>query len=561
MSTYLKAFLFFIVSCPWLHAVCGVNIKNGNFYISYTDIDLTGKKGTEITRSYNSSSVTNGLFGLGWGSVLETRLFIIGDGNLVVNYWGAGASILYSYDRQDEDLLNSCIDQLVAAALENEDLENTPADISEFRTALRQSVTDRALKWIKYYKLKLVTIPARLPVTQWVSNQYQRDRISIRGEDFIQLSEDGTSLHFNKDGFLTRSISTGGNNVFSLFYKEGNRLSLMKDNGGNSCYFTLTSNGKVQSIQAKGGAARYWYKDDLLVRSLDAGKNDYRFEYDADYNMISIQYTDGTSMRMEYDEVTNFCRKVTDKSGLVTEYVYKFFYDENGEVDDRHYATYVLRSKPGSARTDSSFYEYEIRERENGEEYQYRYFHNRNGETFEEINDEQCSWPRVIRKNSQELRFTYSPQCGIVRRESDSLRIEAILDTLLQQPVRLSYTNKITGDTLTKEIRLNEAGNAVHIRFRNNETHVSYNSGQLPVKIEFEQGLLLFQYDAEKRVQKVTAPTSGTMEIFYDTDGNISRVSSKQGEGVAQQINRLYEAAQQRLKNARIHYEFIPIIH
>jgi YD repeat-containing protein len=349
--------------------------------------------------------------------------------------------------------------------------------------------------------------------------------------------------------------------MFQIAYKEGNRLSLLTDNVGNKYYFTLTPEGKVQRIQSKEGTARYWYKDDLLVRSVDAGKNDYSYGYDSTYNLTSIHYTDGTSMRMEYDPGSNFCRKVIDKAGLVTEYVYKFFYDGSGEVDTRHFATYVLRSQTGSARIDSAYYEYEIRERENGEEYQYRYFHNRNGETFEEINDEQCRWPVIIRKNNQELRFTYSPQCGIVRRESDSLLIEAKLDSLLHQPVRLSYTNKITGDTLTKEIRLNEAGNAVLIRFRNNETHVSYNSGQLPVKVEFEQGVLLYQYDAEKRVQKVTAPNSGTLEIFYDTDGNISRVSSKQGDAVAQQIKRLYEAAQQRLKNARIHYEFIPITH
>ena len=36
-------------------AHAGVNLKNGNFYISYTDIDVPGGgKKIEITRTYNS---------------------------------------------------------------------------------------------------------------------------------------------------------------------------------------------------------------------------------------------------------------------------------------------------------------------------------------------------------------------------------------------------------------------------------------------------------------------------------------------------------------------------
>jgi YD repeat-containing protein len=539
----------------------GVNIKNGNFYLSYTDLDLTAKKGIDITRTYNSSSVEDGLFGFGWGSMLETRLYIIGDGNLVVKYWGGGSMILYTSNQPDEELLNTCLDQLVTAAIENEDLENNPSDISAFRTLLRQSVNERVKKWIKYDQLDLVRTPDQLSVTQWRASMLSFGQITLNADGFVQLSEDGSSDRFNKDGYLTAHLSAGGNPVFEVTYKIGNRISTLTDKGGNVFYFSLTSSGKVERITTRGGSSRYWYKDNLLVRSVDAGKNDYRFGYDSAYNMRSVHYTDGTAMYMEYEEATNFCKKVTDRKGAVTEYVYKFFYEENGEVSPNHFATYVLKQSPGKPGTDSAYYEYEIRDLENGEEYQYRYFQNLNGNTYEEINDEQCRWPVILRKNQQELRFRYSAQCGILSRDADSLRIEAQLDSLLQQPVQLLYIDKQSNDTLLKQMELNEYGKPVRIRFRNTDTRITYNKDQLPVEIVFEKGTLTYIYDAYNRVIQVRAGTTGVLELEYDQNNEISKRSSKQGSSAADQIYALYEAATQRIKNAKILYTFDSIVH
>ena len=47
-------------------AFAGVNLKNGNFYISYTDIIVPGGgMDLEITRTNNSKSTEKGWFGFG----------------------------------------------------------------------------------------------------------------------------------------------------------------------------------------------------------------------------------------------------------------------------------------------------------------------------------------------------------------------------------------------------------------------------------------------------------------------------------------------------------------
>jgi hypothetical protein len=59
----------------------GVNLKNGNFYISYTDIIVPGGgMDLEITRTNNSKSTEKGWFGFGWGSDFETYVTVSADG-------------------------------------------------------------------------------------------------------------------------------------------------------------------------------------------------------------------------------------------------------------------------------------------------------------------------------------------------------------------------------------------------------------------------------------------------------------------------------------------------
>ena len=52
-----------------------VNVTNGNVYLTQTDFDLLGfGPGIKVARTYNSSSVGNGLFGLGWSTTLDESI-------------------------------------------------------------------------------------------------------------------------------------------------------------------------------------------------------------------------------------------------------------------------------------------------------------------------------------------------------------------------------------------------------------------------------------------------------------------------------------------------------
>ena len=79
-----------IVFAPTIFA--GVNLKNLNFYVSYTDmIIIDGSQDIDIERTYNSKSIYSGLFGFGWGSDYETYLAFSPDGRIIVHENGGGA--------------------------------------------------------------------------------------------------------------------------------------------------------------------------------------------------------------------------------------------------------------------------------------------------------------------------------------------------------------------------------------------------------------------------------------------------------------------------------------
>jgi RHS repeat-associated protein len=60
-----------------------VNVTNGNMYLQQTDYRLPGiGAGLEITRTYNSSKQTSGLFGVGWSSILDES--VVAYGNFLV---------------------------------------------------------------------------------------------------------------------------------------------------------------------------------------------------------------------------------------------------------------------------------------------------------------------------------------------------------------------------------------------------------------------------------------------------------------------------------------------
>lgn len=540
----------------FVDAKAGVNIKNGNFYISYTDHDLTAFNGFDITRTYNSHATGKGLFGYGWGSEFETRLYIIGDGNLLVIEYGAGTWNTFSMAEQNEALLTQCINQLVKAAVKNEDIQNNPVEVNRFRRNMRNSLSDRLKKWVRYSQKDLVQSPTLPEGTRWQSMDLGYNELVKTKTGFKRTKDDGSFDLFNTKGNLVGHYTAEGKLVYSINYNEKGQITQLKDKGNNLFFFTFTKEGFVQSVRSRQGTSLYWYKGNALIKTKDIANNVYRHEYDSAYNMIAIYYTDRSPMFIEYENTTLFCKKITEPNGRVTEYVYNSFYDEKGNVDNNHYATWVFSTEKLGSKTDSSYFEYEIKDKADGSSYQYRYVYRKNNDLFEEINNESCELPDTTRRNNKTIIYRYNNNCITVAKETDSLIVKAEIDTLWNKASKIIYFNKLTQTNSTKLFSYNQAGNPVQINEDGKITSISYTSAQKIASIKNKEKELIYSYNSFHQLQSVTLTGTGELLFVYNKTGELLRTESKKGKEVAAAIETCYQEMEKYIQETSIQFDF-----
>src|SRR5262245_50241964 len=106
------ALLALLAAAP---ALANVSIKNGNFFIGYTDIIYPGGFEPKIERVYNSKSPFKGMFGWGWGNEFEVRLSVSADGSVVVHEYGGGAENRFNPRAFNSKELDGAVAMIVEA--------------------------------------------------------------------------------------------------------------------------------------------------------------------------------------------------------------------------------------------------------------------------------------------------------------------------------------------------------------------------------------------------------------------------------------------------------------
>ena len=97
-------------------ARANVSLKNGNFFIGYTDIIYPGGFEPKIERVYNSKTPFKGMFGWGWGNEYEVYLTVSADGSVVVHEYGGGAENRFSPVAFNATELDKAVETIAAAA-------------------------------------------------------------------------------------------------------------------------------------------------------------------------------------------------------------------------------------------------------------------------------------------------------------------------------------------------------------------------------------------------------------------------------------------------------------
>lgn len=299
------------------HMVDGVNIRNGNFAVTFNHFMEAGPGAIRFNSTYNSRSTENGYFGKGWGSPFETRLVAMPDGTVHVRENGTGHLTIYGEPNESpQDGIESIVDAAAAAK---------PMPDNERMKLMQALLADRDLQFDKIVELGVgLEVPegARLDAdlsTMFVGESCE-DAYVKRSRKLYWRHCDDVAEGFGLDGRITRKHDGENDAYLDMAYRDGllHEVSLdqasltFKWDGGHVVSVTDESGGRFDlAYDARGNLKR----EAGFGRSSD-------FAYDDRDNMTSMTFVDGSKQEMTYD-ANNRTTSVTGRDGHKTRFEYQ----------------------------------------------------------------------------------------------------------------------------------------------------------------------------------------------------------------------------------------------
>lgn len=531
----LKNVLSIITLVLSINLFAGVNLKNGNYYVLYTDVSMSTYISAfeDITRTYNSKSTEIGIFGFGWGSDIETRLFAYPDGTILIKENGSGANTYYKSQLALEDMLELMIDELIDVTIAEGDLNNSPNEIIERRNKLINNLEYRSSQWNKYVEKGVLAHVTDFPVDmEWSSHMRGNSNIVRTEEGFVRTIGNKIETFDNFGNLIKYDI---GNGKYSILEYDGKRLTKLISADGKELNFTLNQDGFITSITSDAGNANYVYDGKKLIETTDMVGNVYKHAYDDRYNMTSITYSDGSMFKIEYEPRTYFVSKIIERDGEETQYEYEKYYNEDGSINDNHYATEVTKEGYYGKRTNR--YEYIIGLKDSGEQYQKMIKTTVNGITTETHYDELCNKPLEITRGKNKTTFKYNNRCLLTeklstRGDSTYIKYHSRFDKIIS----LNNNNRIT------DFEYDYKGNLIKAKKNNGKwVELVYDEKGNITKMLQEDKTLIFTYNSYGKPIVIEMEGIGKINVTYDKYGEMESVKSDDGHKIALQVTQAFQ--------------------
>lgn len=553
----LRALLlqFFLVHIP---LCAGVNLKNGNFYISYTDLNLGASDFLKsIVRTYNSKSTYVGIFGFGWGSKCETFIAAYPDNTIILNEHGGGNAAYFSTDFILEEKTDEMIETLVQLDIRNGKLKNTPSEILALKKKLKNNLEARTTAWNKYVEKGDLQYSTNIPESlEWTEARGYGIRKITKTKDGFILNDANNKEYYNLEGKLVKLENNNGENT--RFEYQNGRLSKIISGNGETATITTNKDGFITKISTASGEAIYQYDGKKLIKSIDPSNNIYEFEYDPSYNMTGIRYDDGTTLKISYYPDTMFVKSITERNGETREYQYITFYNPDGSEKDDHYGTKVIKTDPYSEKKIENYYEYEIRTKPDGDRFTYKIITEVNGFRTTQVFDEICTNNLLsITKGNQTTDFKYNSNCNLVEKRTASGEV-----IKMEYDPRFQKITKVTNADGTTLFNYDDKGNLIKA-VQNDTTWIKLvyeDTSNRISQLESDNGtLLFFEYNSGGKPVKIDLKDregTGTLKVDYDDHGDIEKVDSPEGHQMSLKITQTFQTLLQLVKPSGVNLNF-----
>ncbi len=532
----MRTFMFISVLLFSMSTALGnVSIRNGNFFIGYTDVIYPGGYEPKIERVYNSKSPFNGIFGWGWGSDYEGYMQVEADGSVVVNESGGGAQNRFSPQNFDSKELDLAVNTIADAARKAGALGSS-TQFESYKKQLKTNADFRNDEWAKWRAQGKVEARKLKVGTKLVSNRFSYQWISVTATGYVRTSDTGKVENYDTNGRLLRVQDKAGNWI-GLNYNKDGKIEKIQDNLNRKMYLSYNKLGKVEKIQAESNkTAEYRYNDlGEMTYSKDTDGNVYTYKFSTDkrHNLVEIGYSDKTSLKVAYygkDKLENV-KSVKDRDGTSTDYTYDKVAGEKNSLK----VGVVIKGSEGRA-VSSSTYEYVFRNKPNGEEWTYRMVSNLDGLKTETIYNECCGLPIFIKRAGDETTFAYDTKGRVTKKTSPNEVTELAYDQTVgkvNKVVKYQKANKKRVEWSTFKydnkgnltLAKNSAGAGVHLFYD--------NLGRIKTMVDQKKKQIQFKYNENSKPIEITEPGLGSITVQYANSGEVMKVDSSGGRKIA----------------------------
>ena len=539
-----------------LAASANVSLKNGNFFVGYTDFVYPGGMEPKIERVYNSKSSHNGLFGFGWGSDYEVFLKVSSDASVVVYENGGGAQNRFAPPAINLAEIDKGVTMILDAKRKIGGLNGGMLDKEKER--LKTDARYRNDEWAKLYEKGLVQSRSLTAGTVLKSNKFNYQTIQKTAEGYVRFFDSGQTQFFDNAGHLTK-WSDKNRNFISLGYDKQGMLAWIQDNFNRRLNFTMNSSGKVEKIVGeKGKTAIYKYSGSDLVYSKDMDDNTYEFKYSSNgrHNLVEIKYSDATTLQLGYHDL-NKCENVKwvkDRDSSTTQYDYTG--ECNGGLD--HSTMTASRGADGKDIAKSK-YEYFEKARADGERFTWKLTSDVDGEKTETVYHETFGVPTQITKNGMKTTFDYDNKGHVVKKVTPYEVTELAYDAKVNKVTKvLKYAPNAKAQQKWSQFQYDEKGNlATAKNSEGKSARLVYDlNGRIKAMVDQDKRKLEFTYNEASRPIEIKDPALGSIKVEYSNTGEVQKVDSTGGRKIAAQVTSAFQNLLDIIKPAGVSLSF-----
>ena len=519
-----------------------VSLKNGNFFIGYTDIVYPGGFEPKIERVYNSKTDFHGMFGYGWGNEYEVFMTVAADGSVIVHEYGGGAENRFSpvaFNAGDLDKAVALISETARKAgsiTSNEQLES-------YKKHLKSDADFRNKEWENLRRQGKIQARTLTNGTQLNSNRFSYQYITKVQGGYVRTFDSGRIERFDDNGKLAR-IQDKNNNFIEFTYNKDGHLQKLTDNFNRKMFFSFNAQGLLEKIEGESGkVATYRYSSaGDLAESKDVDGNVFTFKYDGRrHNLLEIGYSDKTNMMISYypmDKHENV-KSVKDRDGTLTEYAYV-----NDSADKGHFAVDVKIKSADGKQISASKYEYFMKTKADGEEWTYRLNTTLDGELTQTTYNECCGLPLMIKSGNEETSFQYDTKGHVTKKITPNEVTDLTYDAKVGKVAKVvRYPKNNSKQLHWSTFQYDDKGNLLFAKNSEGKgVRLFYDgNGRISAMIDQSKRQIKFKYNENSKPIEISDPALGTISVSYTNSGEIKKVESSAGRKIALQVTSAFQ--------------------